>query len=246
MAIKGYGNLVMFDEEGKLYIDRLSEIQFGQDVQARDVLGYPYDNPDGLLQVVDSFRTSETFSCQVTTGSFDKLAIARLFNQQIKKESISFPHSEKLKIGVTATPEIAIASLVANQQVGVFLPSDKNPIQFTQTTSAPTTADTFQVTAGKIIFAASNAEKTVIVNYFKGYTDIETIGVSNNPIGDLAFTGRLIGPRFDVGPQFYIPRLVQNSGFSFGGENSQVTFRATVKEPFARPIVFAYDIPLSA
>lgn len=246
MAIKGYGNLVMERaEDGSLFVDRLSQLQFSVDVQNRDVDGYPFDNPDGLLQIVDSFITRETFDVQVTTGSFDKLVMQRVFDQLAQSSNVTLPHSEKKVVGVSPA-EISITGLVADQQVGVFIESDTNPIALTQTTSAPATANEFQVATDKIVFEASRAGASVIVNYHKAYTAIESLGVTNNPVGEIGFAGRLIGPRFAVGPLFYIPKMSRISGFQFGGENSQITYRATAKAGFAKPIIFAFDVPLAA
>jgi hypothetical protein len=244
MAIKGYGNLLIIDKNGKLWVDRFSKIEFAEDLQTREVFGYPFDNDDGLLQAVDAFATRQTFNCQVETGSFDKYAIARTFDQQlVKTANLVLPHAESYV--VPNNGEITIAELVANQSAGVFLQSDTNPLQLTQTTTTAT-ATTFVVSAGKVTLDTSHAGKTAIVNRFKTYTDIETLGVSNTQIGEVAFTGRTIGPRFSLGPQFYIPKMAKFSGTNFGGETSQVTYRALLKPPFAKPIVFAFDVPVAA
>jgi hypothetical protein len=243
MAIKGKGNLVTFGKNGQLYVGRFSAVDFAQEVQTKEVEGYPFDNPDGLLQIVDAFITKETFNVKVSTGSFDKLEMSRIFDQQITKSpSILLPQSQQLVVGVGGA--ITVTGLIANQQVGVFVPSDTAPKQLTQIVSGSPTVDQFTVTADTVTVAAALIGKTVIVNHIKAYTDIETLGATNAPIGDLGFVGRLIGPRFEIGPLFYIPKMSRFSGFGFGGENSEVTYRATVKSPYAKPIIFAFDVPL--
>lgn len=245
MAIKGYGNMVMFDQDGKLYVGRPSQIQFQVDVQNRDVDGYPYENPDGVMQIVDSFINRETFNCQVSTASFDKTEMARVFDQDIVKRNVLLPHSEKKTISASPA-QIAVTGLAANQEVGVFLPSDTEPKSLTQSTSTPASADEFQVTSNTIVFDDANAGKEAIINYFKSYTNVETIGVESSPIGDVGFAGRLIGPRFTTGPLFYIPRMSRISGFTFGGDTAQISYRAVLQTGFAKPIVFAFDLPLTA
>ncbi|HEY9826049.1 MAG TPA: hypothetical protein V6D19_11410 [Stenomitos sp.] len=242
MAIKGYGNVLTFDANNKLYVGRFSQILFQVDVATREVDGYPFNNADGALQIVDAFVTRETFNCQISTGSFDKSELARVFDQTIQRQtSIVLPVSQQLTVANDNT--LTVSGLTVNQSVGVFQPSDTDPKQLTQITSGSPTADQYSVTANTITFHSSKANQTVIINYLKTHTNIDTIGATNNPVGDLSFVGRLIGPRFPTAPLFYIPKMSRFSGFNFGGENSEITYRATVKAPFAKPIIFAFDVP---
>jgi hypothetical protein len=243
MAFKGWGNITILDRLGKLWIDRFQEIVVTEDLQTREVFGYPFDNDDGLLQTVEAFGTRQTYNVQVTTGSFDKYTIARTFDQQIvQSPSLQLPHAESYI--VPANGQIDIASLVLNQQVGAFLESDTNPLQLTQSTSAPT-ASTHQVVAGQVLIAPVHAGKKVILQYLKTYSNLQTIGVESQPLGDLGFLGRQIGPRFEIGPLVYIPSMSKFSGASYGGENSQVTYRAKVKSPFAKAVIVAFDVPVT-
>jgi hypothetical protein len=244
MAIKGYGNVIAIGSDSKLWVDRLSAVEIAVDADTREVDGYPFDNPDGLLQIVDAYIRRETYNVTLSTGSFDQQTIARVFDQKITTEtSVVLPHSELLTVGAGGV--LTITGLTLNQAVGVYLPDDTAPIQFTQITTGSPTAVQHIVTANTLTTDTSNTGKKVIVNYLKTYTSQAAIGVTNNPIGDLGLVGRLIGTRFAIPPLFYIPKISRFSGFSFGGETSEITYRAQVKAPFAKPIIFAFDVPLT-
>jgi hypothetical protein len=242
MAVKGYSRLLSFDTDGKLLVGRMSEFTITEQVQTKEVDGWPYENPDGILQTVDAWLAQQKFDIKVGTGSFDKLTISQAFDQKLKTEaSVLLPHNELLTVGAGGT--IAIAGLIANQSVGIFLQSDTDPVQYEQITSGTPTDKQFTVTAGNITMAASQVGKQVIVNYFKTYSAIESLGVSNNPIGYLGMIGRMILTRTKVGPLVYIPKMTKFSGVTFGGEKSEVTYRALLKPPFAKPVVFCFDVP---
>jgi hypothetical protein len=236
MAVKGYSRLLSFDTDGKLLVGRMSEFTITEQVQTKEVDGWPYENPDGILQTVDAWLAQQKFDIKVGTGSFDKLTISQAFDQKLKTEaSVLLPHNELLTVGAGGT--IAIAGLIANQSVGVFLQSDTDPVQYEQITTGTPTDKQFTVTA------ASQVGKQVIVNYFKSYSAIESLGVSNNPIGYLGMIGRMILTRTKIGPLVYIPKMTKFSGVTFGGEKSEVTYRALLKPPFAKPVVFCFDVP---
>jgi hypothetical protein len=242
MAVKGYSRLLSFDTDGKLLVGRMSEFTITEQVQTKEVDGWPYENPDGILQTVDAWLAQQKFDIKVGTGSFDKLTISQAFDQKLKTEAtVLLPHNELLTVGAGGT--IAIAGLIANQSVGVFLQSDTDPVQYEQITTGTPTDKQFTVTAGNITMAASQVGKQVIVNYFKSYSAIESLGVSNNPIGYLGMIGRMILTRTKIGPLVYIPKMTKFSGVTFGGEKSEVTYRALLKPPFAKPVVFCFDVP---
>jgi hypothetical protein len=244
MAIKGYGNIVAIDSTGKLWVDRLSAVEISVDADTREVDGYPFDNPDGLLQIVDAYIRRETYNVQISTGSFDRQTIARVFDQKITTESsVVLPHSELLTVGAGGVT--TVTGLTLDQAVGVYLPNDTDPVQFTQITTGVPTAVQHIVTANTLTLNTSRTGQKVIVNYLKTYSAQQSIGVTNNPIGDLGLVGRLIGTRFAIAPLFYIPKISRFSGFSFGGESSEITYRAQIKAPFAKPIIFAFDVPLT-
>lgn len=243
MAIKGFSQQVAIDEDNNLlFVGRPNSFQIQSNVQNREVLGYQWDNPDGILQTVDSFITQETFDFTTGTGSIDRPELSRILNQQVSTSpSVDLPISEKYTIGAGGvTP---VAGLILDQAVQVAELSDTDPVQYEQIASGGSpTATQFDVTAGNVNFNASEAGKTVIVSYTKNYTSLKTIGVEDAPLGDLAFIGRIIGPRFGTSPFFYIPRASRISGFALGVEDTSITYRATVKEPFVRPIVLAFDL----
>lgn len=242
MAIKGMSRLLFYDEDGKLLVGRMSGFEITEQVETKEVDGWPYENPDGTLQTVDAWIASQKFDVKVSTGSFDKLTISQAFDQKLKTEaSVVLPHNELLTVAAGGT--IAITGLTANQAVGVFLQSDTNPVQFEQIVTGSPTDKQFSVTANTVTLNASQVGKQVIVNYFKTYSAIESIGVTNNPIGELGMVGRQILTRTQVGPLVYIPKMTKFSGITYGGESSEVTYRALLKPPFAKPIVFCFDVP---
>jgi len=242
MAIKGFGQVVSIDSTSKLWVDRLSSIEITANVDTREVDGYPFDNPDGLLQIVDAFIRRETFDVTVGTGSFDKYTIARVFDQRLSTESsVVLPHSELITVGAGGVT--TITGLTLDQAVGVYLPNDTAPVQFSQITTGSPTATQHIVTADTLTLNTALTGQRIIVNYSKTYSAVENIGIANNPIGDLGLVGRLIGTRFPVAPLFFIPKISRFSGFTFGGETSDITYRAQLKAPFAKPIIFAFDIP---
>lgn len=242
MAIKGMSRLLSYDSDGKLLVGRMSEFTLTEQVQTKEVDGWPYDNPDGTLQTVDAWLSQQKFDVKVSTGSFDKYSISQVFDQKLKTEStVLLPHNELLTVAAGGT--IAITGLTANQAVGVFLQDDTAPVQYEQITTGTPTDKQFTVTANTLTLAASQVGKQVIVNYFKTYSAVESIGVTNNPIGTLGLIGRFILTRSKIGPLIYIPKMTKFSGVTFGGEKADITYRALLKPPFAKPFVIAFDVP---
>jgi len=246
-VLKGYGFTGWVDTTGKLWLGRPSGIDMAADLKTREVPGYPHNNPTGLMQIVDAAVIQETFNCVIDTGSFDKYEIARVFDQQIAlTSSISLPVTQTVVVPASAPYQVTIAGLVANQQLGAFAESTTDSLQLVQTTTTSPPAGRYKVNADTVLFNAAQAGRSVVVQYFKAYTDVETLGVEPTvELGELIFFGRLIGPRFTVGPLFYIPRLVRFSGFSSGGETTKVTYRALLQPPYSKPIVFAFGVPFS-
>ena len=109
MAIKGFSQQVAIDEDNNLlFVGRPNSFQIQSNVQNREVLGYPWDNPDGLLQTVDSFITQETFDFTIGTGSIDTPELSRIFNQQVSTSaSVDLPISEKYTVGAGGTTPVA-------------------------------------------------------------------------------------------------------------------------------------------
>ncbi len=240
MAIKGWGSVGFVSNTGKLFVSRPNSIEISSDLTAEDVEGYPFSNPSGTLQIVDSYNSLETFTATIGTASFDKIELQRVMDQYANTAAtISLP--EAFEAAVPAGGTMPIAGLVADQAVAVSVQSDTAPLQLTQGTTAPATPNAYQVTAGNIVFNAAQIGKTVAGQYTKSFSNVEVIGNVDNPIGDLMFFGRMIGTRFPIAPRIYIPRMTRRSGISLGGGESSTEYRLLLKAGFPRPFLIAFD-----
>jgi hypothetical protein len=246
--LNGLGYHAWIDDQGQLRLGRPAKMDLQIDAKIREVKGYPYNNPTGRLQVVDAEIEEETYNCILDTQSFDKHELSRVFDQRIRvSSSITLPCSMIGQIPTTAPYEIDVPGLLEDQQVGCFieLPID-NPKLLRQTTVVNPPTGTYKVSANTITFNATEAGSSVVYQYFRTYTDIETMGAeAGKALGELQFFGRLIGPRFKIGAFFYIPRLVRASGATLGKEDAKMTYKCILKPPFALPIITAYDVPES-
>jgi hypothetical protein len=240
MAIKGWGSVGFVSTNGKLFVSRPNSIEIASDLSAEDVPGYPFTNPSGTLQIVDSYNSLETFKATIKTASFDKIEIQRMMDQfsTVVASGVTLPEAAEFAITTATMP---VAGLVADQAVAASIQSDTAPIQLTQGTIAPATANAYQVTAGNIVFNAAQVGKTVAIQYLKAFTNVEIIGNTDNPIGDLMFFGRIIGTRFAIAPRLYIPRMTRRSGINIGGKEASVEYRLLLKAGFNRTFQIAFD-----
>jgi hypothetical protein len=241
VAIKGFGFCGVVSQSGKLIVGRPNSIEIKSDLTSQDVQGYPFNNAAGILQIVDSFAQLETFSCTLKTASFDKVEIQRMMDQFTNTAaSIALP--EAAQYTISATPfTIAVAGLTVDQPVAAMIESDTAPVMLTQTTTAPSTATQYQVTAGNVVFHSSQAGKVVDIQYNKTFTSVEVLGNVDNPVGQLMFFGKLIGTRFAIAPRIYIPKLIRRSGVSLGGAENTTEYRALLDSRFGKPILIAFD-----
>jgi hypothetical protein len=240
MAVKGFGNLGFVSATGKLFVGRPNAIEIKSDVTNQDVDGYPFVNPGGTLQIVDSYAQREIFSVSVKTASFDKVELQRVMDQYANTApTISLPEAGQFVVPAGGT--LPVAGLVADQAVAAMIESDTAPMSLTQTTAAPTATGQYQVTAGNIVFHSSQVGKTVDIQYSKSFSNVEIIGNVDNPIGQLMFFGRLIGTRFAIAPRIYIPKLSRISGISLGGAENTTEYRALLDARFGKPILVAFD-----
>jgi hypothetical protein len=240
MAIKGWGSVGFASTNGKLFISRPNSIEIASDLSAEDVQGFPFTNQSGTLQIVDSYNSLETFKATVKTASFDKIEIQRMMDQftTTVASGISLPEAAEFVITAATMP---VVGLVADQAVAVAIQSDTNPLQLTQGTVPPATANAYQVTAGNIVFNAAQVGKTAVIQYLKAFPNVEIIGNTDAPIGDLMFFGKLIGTRFAIAPRVYIPRMTRRSGINIGGKEASVEYRLLLKAGFSRPFQIAFD-----
>lgn len=242
MAIKGFGYMAWIATDGKLFLGRPNQITVQSDLQSNTIQGYPFANPSGLLQDVDSYATSETYTATMQTASVDIPELQRTLDQLTTTEAtIVLP--EVKEYTANGTGVVTVTGLVANQQCGVFFQDDQNAKVLTQVASAPT-ADQFSVTANTITLNAARANQKVVISAFKSFSTVQALGVQDVPLGDLAFVGRLIGTRFATAPLMYIPRMTRISGINLGGDNISTQYKCVLKAGFAKPLVLAFGVPV--
>jgi hypothetical protein len=240
VAIKGFGFTGFVSDSGKLFVGRPNKIEVGSSLNTQDINGYPFSNASGTLQIVDSFAELETYEVKITTASYDKIELQRVLDQYTSTESsISLPEAKEYVIGAGGV--VTVTGLLVDQAVGAFIQSDTNPVQLTQITTGSPTAKQYKVTADTITFETSQVGKTVVVQYNKTFTSVETLGAQDLPVGNLLFFGRVIGTRFAIAPRLFIPKMVRRSGINLGTGDTTSEYRALVKSPFAKPVLIAFD-----
>jgi hypothetical protein len=240
VAIKGFGFTGFLSDTGKLFVGRPNQIQVSSDLNTQDINGYPFSNSSGTLQIVDSYGELEIYNVSITTASYDKLELQRVLDQYTSIEgSISLPEAREFVIGAGGV--VTVTGLILDQAVGAFIQSDTAPVQSSQITTGVPTAAQHIVTANTVTFNSAQIGKTVVIQYTKAFTSVETLGAQDLPIGNMLFFGRVIGTRFAIAPRLFIPKMVRRSGINLGAGDTTTEYRALVKAPFAKPVLIAFD-----
>jgi len=144
------------------------------------------------------------------------------------------------KVLVPATPfEVTIASLTLNQDVVATILSDTAPVYLKRVAIAPTAADEFQVTAGKLIFHSGAVGASVAVWYTKTESNLSMIGGTNpdSSYGEMSFSGILKGTR--MRKRIFIPRITRTGdktlGVSGSVEAAELSYKCLTPAGWSKP-----------
>jgi len=199
--------------------------------------GFQFD--EGPIQVLDSAIIKETTTLNLTQESLDQLDLSMVLDQkEAVVASIAVPTITKVL--VPATPfEVTIASLTLNQDVVATILSDTAPVYLKRVAIAPTAADEFQVTAGKLIFHSGAVGASVAVWYTKTESNLSMIGGTNpdSSYGEMSFSGILKGTR--MRKRIFIPRITRTGdktlGVSGSVEAAELSYKCLTPAGWSKP-----------
>ena len=243
---EGLGQLVLANAD-KVYVGRLNVFQLTNEIETKEATAWPFGG--GALQVVDSVKSTETWTLKVGMSSFDKVDLSLIMDEYIQTTaSISLPTAAQGTVPATSTYTITVTSLTVDQSVQVAVISDTNPQILTQIDNADVgtiVAGEFAVSANTITFHSAQAGAVVVYRYMKSYTNVETIGAgaTGTEWGQLGFSGILIGPRFPTGTKLYLPKVTRKSGFDLAVQDettAELEYSVEVAAGFRKQYVIAF------
>lgn len=210
-----------FTDGTELVVSRLKEVSLAQEVETKTVDGFPFE--PGALGVVDSAKSRESWKLTVSTGSFDDMDLAFVFDRKIQTSaSGTIPEVISVTVPGTAPYTVTVAGLDEATVVATVLSSDGNiPL-----TKGTVSATGFTAATDVLTFDAVHAGKIVAIHYMAVYTSRRVLGGTTPavPYGNLKFFGVVNGPRLtnNDGAKIYLPEVTRSSGIelAFADETS--------------------------
>lgn len=243
---KGLGQLV-FANSTKLYVGRLNVFQLTQEIETKEATAWPFSG--GALQVVDSVKSTETWTLKVGMSSFDKNDLSFVLDEYIQTTaSINLPFAAQTTVPSTGPYTVTVTGLTADQVVQASVISDTAPkfLEQIPTADVGTIADgEYAISANTITFDDAQAGATVAYRYMKAYTSIETIGAgaTGTEYGTMGFSGILVGPRFPTGTKIYLPKVSRKSGIDLSVADetqAELEYSVEVATGFRKQYVLAF------
>lgn len=210
-----------FTDGTELVVSRLKEVSLAQEVETKTVDAFPFQ--PGALGTVDSAKSKESWKLTVSTGSFDDMDLAFVFDRKIQTSaSGSIPEVDSVTVPATGPYTVTVTGLDEATVTATILSSDGN-IPLTRGTASPTG---FAAATDTLTFDASHAGKIIAIHYMRAYTSRRVLGGTSPavPYGTLKFFGVVNGPRLsnENGAKIYLPEVTRSSGIelAFADETS--------------------------
>jgi len=244
MAITGAGNLIIYDND-QMIVTRPSAFSINLDAPSVDVLGFPFE--PGILQIVDSYKQSETYTLTTTVGSFDQHDMSILFDKKVQSGgSFSFPQPGSGTATTGTAPTITVSGLTTSDTVQATILDSTNGNTFlAATTSTSPSVSQFNVSANTLTFHSSNASKVIAYNRLKAFTNVVGFGgpfTNTASWGSVSFYGKLKGTR--TNPSIYIQSMARSGGFELAiGDNTtaESEFKLTTPSGWNTPVVMIFE-----
>lgn len=242
--IRGIG-VIGFRDAGYFVPMLASAFSATEELQSEDATGYPLDDC-GILQTTDTVVRQSTVTVTVGAQSIDDMEMASLlFGQKWQDAAtITVPKITSATVPSATPYEITVDGLTVNSPIDVTIIRDiapgKEPMK--KVTAAPAAADEFQVTAGKVTFAAAAAGLKIMVYTRSELTDKKVIGGATpyERFENVELFGKICTTR-SAPKNIWFPRCTSNTGLTFDPTSDAFTreFRALIPTDlgFARPFI---------
>lgn len=226
-----------FTDGTELVVSRLKEVTLAQETETKEVQAFPFQ--PGALSTVDSAKSSETWTLTVSTGSFDDMDLAFVFDRKIQTSaSGTIPEVTSVTVPSVGPYTATVSGLDAASVTATILSSDGNiPL-----TKGTVSATGYTAVGTTLTFDASHAGKIVAIHYMTSYTSRRVLGGTTPavPYGSLKFFGVVNGPRLsnENGAKLYLPQVTRSSGIelAFADETSaDMEFGCTTPAGWSAP-----------
>jgi hypothetical protein len=234
--IKGFGKLGFRDSDNYWRPIRSDSFVIGSEKETEKVLSYPADGC-GPLVAVDSKSGATEWTAGVGVNSIDSTDMELIFDQKWGTvTSISLPDVNVYTVPSATPYEVAIAGLTTADTVAATVLNDTGNTLLTVTTGAAS-ATNAQKAAGKLVFDATLAGKSVSVYRLASQSNLKVLGGSAPaaPLGELELFGVCCTTRGTF--KIWLPRLARNNGVNFdsGADTFELTYDLLTPSGFNQP-----------
>ena len=197
-----------------------------------------------------------TYELSYVSPAFDEASISEFFDQQITEgntTAIGLPTFVCQTLTTANAPggTLPYAALTLNETIQVNVNTQYTQEMLTQVTAAPAAANEFQVTAGNVVFDASqvDAGKTASISRTADQTPLKYIGgpAPAAPYGAREFYGVIQGLAGDDPWHIWFPSALPtgNRSLDTGADSTTFTYRASTPSGFSFPYL-AWQLPFSS